>query len=220
MRPWIDTACLLNRLDHHHHHWSTKVQKLPPPVGRLARTLSPAVAMSGERGTGAARRRREGRMRSWWHHEQPCITAHSVVPMQGLRRTPPHVDRGQPRRWRLTSSTTPHRDRSSLHWGSGWHLCLRSPSRRRPSLVVAPVAAHDGLDQATVQFLLQQSLLARAEEEEAREQAELDQLEDEARMEGRLLEDTAEVVRVTRRSWASLSGWRGPQLSVLWPRKR
>ena len=36
-----------------------------------------------------------------------------------------------------------------------------------------------GLDQATVQLLLQQSLLACAEEEEAREHAELDQLEDE-----------------------------------------
>ena len=35
-----------------------------------------------------------------------------------------------------------------------------------PSLVVAPVAAHDELDTASVQYLLQQSLLARVEEEE------------------------------------------------------
>ena len=43
-----------------------------------------------------------------------------------------------------------------------------------PSLVVAPVAAHDELDTASVQYLLQQSLLARVEEEEeeAREQEE------------------------------------------------
>ena len=48
-----------------------------------------------------------------------------------------------------------------------------------PSLVVAPVAAHDGLDDATVQFLLQQSLLARAqEEEEAREREEVELLEE------------------------------------------
>ena len=33
-----------------------------------------------------------------------------------------------------------------------------------PSLVVAPVAAHDGFDQATVQFLLQRTFLERAAE--------------------------------------------------------
>ena len=48
-----------------------------------------------------------------------------------------------------------------------------------PSLVVSLVAVHDHVDQATVQFLLQQSLLARAEEEEkAREEAEVKELED------------------------------------------
>ena len=48
-----------------------------------------------------------------------------------------------------------------------------------PSLVVAPVAAHDGLDAATLQFLLQQSLLAVAvEEEEAKEVAKLRELEE------------------------------------------
>ena len=45
-------------------------------------------------------------------------------------------------------------------------------------LVVAPAVVHDGLDDATVQFLLQQSLRARAaEEEEARQAEELRDLE-------------------------------------------
>ena len=40
--------------------------------------------------------------------------------------------------------------------------------RGAPSLVVAPVAAHDGMDQAAAQFLLHQAFLARAVEEDAR----------------------------------------------------
>ena len=61
----------------------------------------------------------------------------------------------------------------------------RSPGRGRvaagpPSLVVAPVAVHDDVDAATVQFFLHQSFLARAaEEEKAREEAEVKMLEDE-----------------------------------------
>ena len=87
-----------------------------------------------------------------------------------------------------------------------------------PLLVVALVAAHDGLDQATVQFLLEQALLACAEEVVAREQAELDQLEgDVALMEGQLLEelerDRDDAVRLTQ-TWAALS--RVEKAAVLW----
>ena len=47
-----------------------------------------------------------------------------------------------------------------------------------PSLTVVPVS-DDRIDDAALQFLLQQSLLARAEEEEkAREEAEVKELED------------------------------------------
>ena len=72
-----------------------------------------------------------------------------------------------------------------------------------PSLVAAPVAEDDGLDDATVQYLLQQSLLARAEEEKvAKEQAALDQLVgDLAVKEGQLLaelqSDRGDAVRIT-----------------------
>ena len=60
-----------------------------------------------------------------------------------------------------------------------------------PSLVVAPVAAHDELDNCTVQFLLQQSLLARAqEEEEARELEEVMLLEEKVKeKERRIVEE-------------------------------
>ena len=79
-----------------------------------------------------------------------------------------------------------------------------------PSLAVVLVSdmMHDD---ATVQFLLQQSLLARAqEEEEARELEEVKELEDDVALkDGRLLvvleRDRTEAVRITRDSWTSLS---------------
>ena len=86
-----------------------------------------------------------------------------------------------------------------------------------PSLVVAPVAEHDGLDDATIQYVLQQSLLARAEEEMvAKEQAELEQLVgDLAVKEHQLL---AELRRdrdgVTLETWSSLS--RVERTAVVW----
>ena len=73
-----------------------------------------------------------------------------------------------------------------------------------PSLVVSLVAEHDNVDQATVQFLLQQSLLAHAEEEEkAREEAEVKELEKKV---DRTMEQLAEKVReVARRDGFRLS---------------
>ena len=49
-----------------------------------------------------------------------------------------------------------------------------------PSFVVATVAAHDELDTASVQYLLQQSLLARVEEEEEAREQEEDKRQEEA----------------------------------------
>ena len=62
--------------------------------------------------------------------------------------------------------------------GRGSHGRLRGC--RAPSLVVAPVAAHDELDTASVQYLLQQSLLARVEEEEEAKEQEEDKRQEEA----------------------------------------
>ena len=60
-----------------------------------------------------------------------------------------------------------------------------------PSLVVAPVAAHDGLDDATVQFLLAQTLLAKQQEdEEVRQAEELREWEDKiAKSKTRIVEE-------------------------------
>ena len=142
--------------------------------------------------------------------------------------TKPHGDRRRTGQWRRRSArcTTPLRDRSDLLRGSGRHLCPRLPGRRRqsraeaPSLVVASVAEHDGLDDATAQFLLQQVLRARAEDEMvAKEQAELDQMVgDLAVKEDQLL---AELQRVPHwRLGLHSSVWKGPPLFGSWPRRR
>ena len=77
-----------------------------------------------------------------------------------------------------------------------------------PSLVVALVVVHDHVDQASVQFLLQQSLLARAsEEEKAREEAEVKMLEDDvADKESLLLEELCKVRDGVWPRWSKFSG--------------
>ena len=85
-------------------------------------------------------------------------------------------------------------------------LCLQLRGRRRQSrsvtwlpglLVVAPVV-HDGLDEATLQYLLQQSLLAVAvEEEEAKEVAKLSELEEQVAVQEQLvLEELNRLARL------------------------
>ena len=76
-----------------------------------------------------------------------------------------------------------------------------------PSLVLALVAVHDHVDQASVQFLLQQSFLARAaEEEKATEEAEVKMLEDDvADKESLLLEELCKVRDGVRPPWIKFS---------------
>ena len=79
-----------------------------------------------------------------------------------------------------------------------------SHGRWLPGLPRAPVAAHDELDIASVQFLPQQSLLARAkEEEEAREQEE-DKRREEAVV-TRMQRLEAEVIKYAERDRSQLS---------------
>ena len=73
-----------------------------------------------------------------------------------------------------------------------------------PSVVVVPVAVHNLVDRATVQFLLQQPFLARAaEKEKVREEAEVKMLEDDvADKESQLLEALWKVRDASARpSW-------------------
>ena len=146
------------------------------------------------------------------HWRRPPTT--TLRGVGGLSSTTPHGDRRPPVqwRWRLTSSTTPHGDRSSLHQGCGRRSEVAGPQAAvtvgyvtavAPSLAVVRELdlLHDG---ATVQFLLQQSLLARAqEEEEARELEEVKRMEEAVVMKMQRLE--AEVMRYAGRDRSQLS---------------
>ena len=133
-------------------------------------------------------------------------TARSRTAVHGARRQPP----GPVRRRRFARWTTPQRDWSDLLRGCGRHLCLRLRDRcwrqgyvaaEAPSLVVAPVAVHDGLDDATVQFLLAQTLMAKQQEDvEAKLAKELRELE----------VKVATAERRVRRSWTGGSRATGP----------
>ena len=85
-----------------------------------------------------------------------------------------------------------------------------------PSLVVALVAAHDGLDDATVQFLLAKTLLAKQQEdEEARQAEELREWEDKfAKSETRIVEEVDRLRRLGDRSERSASGSKGVPTST------
>ena len=135
------------------------------------------AACGADGGTASARRRRERRQRSWGHEALSVAAAlatarhHSSGPVVVTRREEQEEEVEDETHHGLRAPTTPP---------LGLRLAPPSevPGRQveaatvgyvaagAPSLVVAPVAAHDGMEQATVQFLLRQTLLARAVEEE------------------------------------------------------
>ena len=180
-----------------------------------------------DRDAGAARRRRERRMRSWWHHEQVSIAAavaaalhHSAQRGSDARPETHFAPRGQ-----TTATEEEVREVNDALEGQ-----KRPPPGMRPAplpevagpqvaVTVGYVAAgapsltvvsDDRIDDAALQFLLQQSLLARAEEEEkAREEAEVKVMEEKV---DKMMEQLAEKVReVARRDGFRLS----PNLSDL-----
>ena len=134
-------------------------------------------------GTASARRWRERRQRSW-RHEQLSVAAalasarhHSAAPGVVSRHEAQQHEVEQDTYDGLRAQNTPpagSRPGVLQDPGPPWveAVTVGYVAAGAPSLVVAPVAAHDELDTAFVQYLLQQSLLARAEEEEAREQEE------------------------------------------------
>ena len=170
--------------------------------------------MDGERdcrGAGSARRRRERRQRSWLRHEQLSVKMalsadlhHSRGVGPELHEAPrgPKTDRAVEEEVREVNDALEGQKRpppgerpAPLPEVAGPQAAVTvgCVAAETPSLVVAPVAEHDGLDDATIQYLLQQSLLARAEEEMvAKEQAELEQLVgDLAVKEGQLLAEVS-----------------------------
>ena len=141
-------------------------------------------------GTVSARRRRERRQRTWWRHEQLSVAAalasarhHSAGPGVVSRREEQQEEVEQdtydgPR----ALDTPPPGTRPGVlqdpvpPWVEA--VTVDYVAAGAPSLVVAPVAAHDELDTASVQYLLQQSLLARVEEEEEARELEEDKRQD------------------------------------------
>ena len=172
--------------------------------------LTLTVAMSASHGerAGAARRRREGRQRSWWRHEQLSVAAalttarhHSAGPGVVTRSEEQQEEVEHETHDGLRAQNTPPPG-TRPPWVEA--VTVGYVAAAPPSLVVSLVAEHDNVDQATVQFLLQQSLLAHAEEEEkAREEAEVKELEKKV---DRMMEQLAEKVReVARRDGFRLS---------------
>ena len=176
---------------------------------------------AGDAGGGMsnARRRRERRLRSWWRHEAQSVAAaltgarhHSTGPREEVvtRREKRQEGEVHEENDGLRAQTTPlpgvrpaplsevARPEAAVTVG----YVAAGP----PSLVVALVAVHDHVDQASVQFLLQQYFLARvAEEEKAREEVKM--LEDDvADKESLLLEELCKVRDGVGPPWSKFSG--------------
>ena len=147
-------------------------------------SVSMAARVTAAGGISSARRRRERRQRSWWRHEQLSVAAalttarhHSAGPgvvtrSEEQQEEVEHETYDGPR----ALNTPPPGTRPGVLQDTGppWveAVTVGYVAAGAPSLVVAPVAAHDELDAASVQYLLQQSLLARVEEEEEEEARE------------------------------------------------
>ena len=149
-------------------------------------------------GTSAAMRRRQRRLRSWWRHEQRSVAAalaaatHHSAPRSGwpeqhnaprgpttasAMEVEAHEQYYAPRGQEQPPPGVRPAPLSEVA-GPQAAVTVGYVAAVAPSLAVVPVS--DLLhDDATVQFLLQQSLLARAqEEEEAREQEEVKRMEE------------------------------------------
>ena len=162
-------------------------------------------------GVGSAKRKRVQRLRSWLRHEQQTVAIalaenlhHSTQRVTEPHNVPREPTKASAREGEVREAYDVLREQKpplpgerpaplSEVAGPLAAVTVGNVAAEAPSLVVALVAAHDGLDQVTVHFLLQQSLLARAEEEEeAREQVELRQLEGAVSLaEVRLLDELA-----------------------------
>ena len=185
-------------------------------------------------GTGAARRRRERRLRAWLRHERQSVAAavaealhHSagprekVVERRGRQEGEVHETHNA-----LRSQTTPLPGKrpAPLSEVTGpqaavtdGYVAAGVPLLGVPSLADSSAEAIDG---STLSFLLQRALeVKRKEEEEAVEAAELVELEEklaaaEERLLAMLRRDREEGTRITPQTWSSLS--RVEQFAVHW----
>ena len=166
-------------------------------------------------GTASARRWRERRQRSWWRHEQLSVAAalasarhHSAGPGVVSWREEQHEEVEQDAYdGSRALNTPPPGTRSGVLQDPGppWveAVTVGYVAAGAASPVVAPVA-HDELDTASVQYLLQQSLLARVEEEEEAREQEEDKRQEEAVV-TRMQRLEAEVMKYAGRDRSQLS---------------
>ena len=151
-----------------------------------------AVAIDGDRGSGAALRRRERRSRAWQRHVRTAVQlalAEKFPPQheQGGAAQRPHGDRRRELAARCQGSrrTLTSGPRHPCLRGCGQHLCLRRRGHRgatvrgtslgAPSLALPVLVANDTLDNKAVSFLLSRALQKRKEEEVERRSGEVEQ---------------------------------------------
>ena len=151
-----------------------------------------AVAMDGERGSGAALRRRERRLRAWQRHVRTAVqlalavklhhSANKVEPHDALRGQNKRAGREEvehathygPR----AQKTPPPAERPGILAEPGLQRSDRTVRRSSgdglPQLVTPSLAstASEAVDSATLAFLLSQSLAAKKHEEQKQREEE------------------------------------------------
>ena len=140
---------------------------------------SPAVAMEclGERVSGAAKRRRERRLRQWHRYERLTV---QMALCEALHHAAPQVERGE--------NSAPRGLKT--HKAGGRPGVLKEPEPQEavtvgyvaagvPLLVVASLAGGDVVDVTALRFLVKEALDRQKEEEE--EQAKVKRQEEEER---------------------------------------
>ena len=184
---------------HHHHHHHQAFSSGQLFCVNLAKTL--AVAMS-ER-DGAAKRRRERRLRSWAKHERQTV---AMALAEALHHSAPRSPKTARAGVRPGVLEDPGPRRETEH---EQHAALRGPKPPSPGvpLLAMPVlagTAGEAVDRTALSYLLQQSLAATKEEEE-RKLVELEVKRKEAELQS-LAAATREMVQqraVGSSAWTS-----------------
>ena len=131
-------------------------------------TSAVGVSMDAERASGAAKRRRERRLRSWWRHERMTVAAELTVALHHSRGVGPAVPH-EALRGQTPASSMGRRPgvlKEPLPPVVVEHAacpCSGAPLLAVPSLAAAE---SDGVDGTTVKYLLKLALKEKEKEEE------------------------------------------------------
>ena len=137
-------------------------------------TSAVGVSMDAERASGAAKRRRERRLRSWWRHERMTVTAELAVALHHSRGVGPAVPHEA--LWGQTPASSMGRRPGVLKEPVPPVVVEHAacPCSGAPLLVVPSLAAaeSDGVDGTTLKYLLKLALKEQEKEEERLKQKE------------------------------------------------